>query len=500
MYSVGENFSNVKILSLYLVSGLLLGIGFVFPEVWLVVIFGIAIFFQAVTLSKKNYLLLIGGIVAWTTKMLFAIGWFWKVYPITQFDLVPSKWELVAIGGFWLFCAFVIGLSGGIFSLISAFILRNFSKRFFVLVVPFFWLIMEVTGSYLFSFFTYGVGGTINGVFSFGYVGYLVAEHPLLLQLANLGGVYILTLTAVLVGASFWQYLYVNGLVKKTKIILGLGFLFWVSTFLFSQSKDFEGKTKVAIIDTDFGGSEYLHRPDREIYHEEQIREALRSALEMDVDYVVMSEYSRYLNARMSPEASYLTFRFHQADTRAVVVDAGRTPLLGTDVTLRATIYDGLAKTAYGVDKQYLVPQGEYMPLVSKFGIGLFGSKITAEKIEAGLNYRRGPLVSQKDLPSNVPGILFCFASADPLGVWKLRSERELPFVAHPISHAWFNNPTSLWLQLDTMLKVQAVWNDVPIISAGNKVAGAIYTTDGRKLVPAVQTSGEGWQVKLVSF
>ncbi|MEZ4194947.1 MAG: hypothetical protein R3B53_00910 [Candidatus Paceibacterota bacterium] len=502
MFRIGKTLSDKKILLGYLLSGLCLGIGFLVPTLWVVVIFGVASFVWLVTLSDKYKVLAIGGLMAWTSKTLFAISWFWSVYPISVFDLDIGYSGLLVIFMYWSYVGVSIGLAGLFFALICSFLYKNFSKKFFILTLPFFWLLFEITGSYLFTLFSLGEGGTLNGVFSFGYIGYLLAEHPWLLQIANFGGVFTLTLVTVFLGVGLWQILTNDGFTKRVQIIGIVLLVVWISGFLIDPKPidNSVNKIKVAIVDTNFSGREYSSRSDRAEYHAKQMREALKTALEAEVDYVVMSEDSRYIDARLSPLSAYSIFRFDHADTEAVVIEAGRTPMPGGVVTLRATIYDGQAKTAYGVDKQYLVPQGEYMPKISTAVMNLFGLSETAKDIDSRVLYRPGPLFSQSALPSHVPGVLFCFATADPLGVFKLTRERALPFIAHPVSHAWFNNPYTLWHQFDTMLKVQAVWNNVPIVSAGNKISGALYTENGLKVEPEVFASGESWQVKLVEF
>ena len=269
-------------------------------------------------------------------------------------------------------------------------------------------------------------------------------------------------------------------------------------TTLIADRMDKE-KITVAIIDTTFGGEDFFSLSERDSYKREQIIEALAVALETEADYVVLPEDSRYLNPALAPERAYSFFRFEQGDPRAVVIEAGRVPDEAGAV-LRVSIYDGIEKKAYGIDKQYLVPQGEFMPYLYTTTLQFLGGGKTASALEAKLKYRPGPLYEQSKLPKHLPGVLFCFASANPLAVYDLIEERELPFIVHPISHAWFHSPDSLWQQLDVMLKIHAVWNNVPIVSAGNMVEGALYTEAGAKVIGETYARGASWRVSLVSW
>jgi apolipoprotein N-acyltransferase len=488
----------------YLGSGLLLGVGFIEPTFWVLVFPGIALFIYAILAESSWQKAAWGGFLTFTIKALLAIVWFWTTYPIIWIDLSLGRAELPVVGFYWLTVGCFIGLGGLCGALVLYLLKSKLTSWFLFLTVPIVWLATEILGSFFFSLFTLGEGGTLNVVFSFGYVGYLLAEHPWLLPLASFGGVYLLTLVAVFGGTVFYSWLKKFAYQEKSKRLAALVFfaLALSAPFVswpFVSSSLGEDKTTVAIIDTSFGGSEYFALPDRETYRREQIIEALQAALATEAEYVVMPEDSRYVDPALTPSQAYSLFRFLQGDTEAVVVEAGRKPLTDGS-TLRATIYDGVEKKAYGVDKQYLVPQGEFMPYFYTKTLALLGASQAAETINDKLQYRPGPLASQKDLPKHLPGVLFCFASADPLAVHTLTKARSLPFIAHPISHTWFHEPVSMWHQFDTMLKIHAVWNNVPIVSAGNMVEGALFTKEGKKVVPQLVASGLSWQVSLVSW
>ena len=56
----------------------------------------------------------------------------------------------------------------------------------------------------------------------------------------------------------------------------------------------------------------------------------------------------------------------------------------------------------------------------------------------------------------------------------------------HPVSHAWFNNPKSLWYQLDLMLKAQVRWNKTPLVQASNLSPLKAYDAFGLSLRPEI--------------
>lgn len=489
----------------FLGSGFCLGIGFIIPPLWVTVFPGLILYLIGLKRASTIWQAALGGFIAWTGKSMFAIGWFWSTYPIIWIELGQLKTQATLIGFYWLTTSIFLGLAGIFCAACMWLMVRNFKPVWLLIAGPLIWLGSEILGSFSFSFFTLGEGMETNAVFSFGYLGYLLAEHEWLLQIARLGGVYLLTMVTVTIGIAIWYWFDINNYDKRTQRRGLVLLLVIVLTGHFSfnppaQSVVKINETKVAIIDTRFGGAEYFSLDNKEEYRVNQLIKALAAARKQNPDYIVMPEDSRYLSSELSPSGAYARFRFQQSDPAAIIVEAGPFSLIEGGQALRATIYDGVNKTVYAADKQYLVPQGEFMPIFYIKTLNILGYEKAVRDISSKLQYRPGPYSSQAELPKIIPGILFCFASADPYGVRKLVKERELPFIAHPISHAWFNEPVSLWHQFDTMLKIHALWNQVPIVSAGNMVGGALFTVAGEKNVSETVAEGERWSVSLVSW
>jgi apolipoprotein N-acyltransferase len=167
---------------------------------------------------------------------------------------------------------------------------------------------------------------------------------------------------------------------------------------------------------------------------------------------------------------------------------------------IRASVIDFASHAVYQSDKQYLVPQGEYMPHLYNLLFRQIGLGPALDILYPIMSFQPGPLVSQQDWSSNIPGVLFCFESIDPLAVRRLMSERTPPFIAHILSHAWFHNPILFWQQTDQMLRVQAVWNQITIVSAGNYGPSKAYLPNGQIIIPTALETGEHWSVGVVEI
>jgi apolipoprotein N-acyltransferase len=185
-------------------------------------------------------------------------------------------------------------------------------------------------------------------------------------------------------------------------------------------------------------------------------------------------------------------WRILHASSSAMLVDSGRTyvPVSGQPVQ-RAYVWD--QTSIYTADKSYLAPQGEYMPIFYTVLLRTFGLGATADHLSATINYVSGTAVIDTRAPATVPNILFCFESVSPLAAKQLVNKRPSDFIVHPISHSWFHEPHALQSQFETMLRFQAVYAGVPIVSVGNDVRGSLYLPNGTIQKPkTLATFGEG--------
>lgn len=489
-------------IALYVLSGLLLGVGFVYEVVWFLGLFGVALFVFAVKNTASLKAALIGGAIAWTVKSLCALSLFWSVYPIKWLEVSFGNFELPIIFVYWFTVASFLSL-GGVLVAGAIWTLDQYkvSAARGALFFPVLWVVGEVVSAYSFSIWTFGPGATINSVYTLGYLGYLFGQHETLLLLAKVAGVYGLSALGALLGYGIWFVFTKLATRKAITLVVAFVLLLVVSRGHVASlvSEDSIKETVVAIIDTRFG-DEWLLVENRELYKLTEVQAAVAAALTLNPDYILLPEDSRFTNAGLGIDRAYNLFRFQNSDQEVVLIDSARTALRDNVVTQRAYVYDGISKKGFITDKQYLVPQGEFMPYFYSVSLQILGLQNVATKLEERFIYVPGPEPSQAQFAAHLPGILFCFESADPRAVKRLLNERAVPFIAHPISHAWFHESELLWQQQDVMLKMQALWSGVPIVSAANMAKGALYTKEGKKILPTPKLSGESWDVSLVSW
>lgn len=483
----------------YSVAGILLGVGFLFPALWVIGILGVVFLLKELLNETSIKKVLFGGGLAWFVKFLFVLGFYWSMYPIRWLPFDFGHGELWLIGLYWVTVALFLG-TGGLVLAASIQALKLFAlhkQRISYLTIPLIWVVSEIVGSFMLSLFTLGPGSELNTYFSLGYIGLLVAEHPMLLQFAHIAGVYSLSFLVVFLSVWLLNIKLISSS-KRNTWIAGFLFILWVSSFWsnFPPADKSELKS-VAVVSTSFPVQELFNRES--VPQLKEMKEAsLSSALETKADYIIFPEDSRIFNQTTDINNEISIFNFLHSESSSVIVDSGRIGEEGAGI-LQGLIFDSGTGKYATAHKRYLVPQGEFVPYIYEWFFRVIGFRELMDGVTDLVSYEIGANTNQSKLNQEYPGLLFCFESASATGVKSLLNERpNLPFIAHPVSHSWFHTPESFWSQLDSALQVQAVWNNVAIVSAGNHAPSKMFLPNGKIVIPETVDSGEYWSVGIV--
>lgn len=475
----------------WVLSGLLLGVGFIFPAAWILGVVGIAycIHLSLSTSSWKK--LILGSLTAWTIKYACALVWFWSVYPVEWLAFDLGNVQLVLIFFYWLTASLWLGFGGVLFSVATQALNTHVRFKVLAVCIPFLWVISEILGSLFFSVVTIGHGGVITSAFSFGFVGYLLAQHTLLIYVSGLYGMYSLGLVIVVLALVLVSLKRVS--VHQSVVFISLLYVTGFVPFLASLPKTNDSH-HVVTINTQFPPNQ-IRTPEGAQLIRKELDAAMNAALELEPDYILLPEDARYFNQSQNPNQTKALFRFQKGNPDTIIVDTSRAESGGATV-LQSYIYNGLENTVNQSHKRYLVPQGEFMPALYVGVLNLFGYDDLTKKIAKDIAFEVGDKTSQVDSSQTSPGVLFCFESVSPKGVKTILDERgEVPFIAHPISHAWFHESHILWQNLDSMLRVQAIWNRQYIVSAGSHVPSQVVSPNGLIKLPDAVAFGDRWSV-----
>lgn len=477
------------------VAGVLLGGSLLHPVLWPLVFVGMVLTLLCIGRANSARQAMVLGLIVGALKMALALVWFWSAYPLTWLGLESVGIQILVICLYWIPAALTLGSGGAFFAYIYFTYIKALDTLFvYLCLTGFVWAVSEAFGALIFSLYTLGPGSTLTTAFSFGHTGYALAQYDILLSLFSFLGVYGLSFIVGLIGAGVYM-MYAKNIRKREWVVL----LIIISGFIPLELPIASSDIQVALIETHFplgGISGEVGFEDRK----QSLTDAIDAAITAQTQYILLPEDSRFTTYFLSPETT-LEYLQSISDHPIVLIDSTRYEDEGNTV-LRAYVYDTQAGEVYSFDKQYLVPQGEYIPYIYKGLLDLIRPAGRTLTSLSDTTYRPGISQTTLALPQTIPAVLFCFEGVSPLGVHTaIKNRSDIPFVAHIVSHAWFNRePQLLWNQLAAMLRTQARMNGVPILQASNEAPLAVYLPSGQIIVPEKEIQELYWSLAVVQW
>lgn len=472
------------------VSGLMLGTSLLHAWLWPLVFFGTVLALVVIQQSASPLHAFWLGWIIGTCKMLISLVWFWSTYPLDWLGLEPGFFHLSLVLLYWIPASLTLGLGLGLAAWVYKKYCLNVPRRVMLLLIPLLWVSAEVLGALMFSLYTLGPASAITPGFSFGHTGYALVSLNVFRYLAVFGSVYLLSFAVAFVSYLFCVQ---NGKQRLLFLVTLSGLVLFVP----APDNAVQGTgIKVAITETSFP-SETKTNPLPRFDREQAYNDLIRYALASDSDVVVLPEDSRLTSLFVDTDQVFDFIR-SITDKEIVLIDS-MTINDGNKNFFRAYVYDTKTQTRFEFDKQYLVPQGEYIPYIYKTLISLLGEDVSSWAMSKGI-YEPGINQSSMQLPDNVPPVLFCFESVTPFGVLNIKNSHT-SFVAHVVSHAWFKRePKVFWHQLDAMLQTQALFNKVPILQSANQAQAKVYQSDGSIKYPELVASSGYWKLYITNI
>lgn len=469
-------------------SGIFFGFSQLHQALWWGVPIGFVLFILGIWMLTDWRHVVWGGLLVGTLKSMGGFAWIWHAYPLVWLDIDSAVFQFLLICLYWLTTSFFMGM-GIILPALALYYLRS-QEWASIIIFPIIWFMGEVLGSLSVSVWLLGPGSYINIYIGHGYAGLPLAQFDWLLPLISLGGLYALTYIAAL--SSILVALIV---IQKNRVasmaLLALSILVIAMSVLFSDQKERKVDLKVIAVDTTFTAVSQKTDSGRALKQEEIIK-AIVSASVLKPDILLLPEDSRFSRQYAGPDEARKQLHILIPEYEGLVVDTARIDT-SEGAVLRAFYHDLSADQTYMTDKQFLVPQGEYLTYPFYFLLRLLGQEKIIASTDQNQNYRPGPIFDYQNFPADIPPLIFCFESSSVLGVQRAKKLQDSPLVLHPISHSWFNRPSILEYQLGAMLKIQAVWSDVTIVTASNMTNGRHYLPSGEIDKGRVLIKGEYW-------
>ena len=461
-------------------SGILFFLAFLFSGVlwWMSIVALIPLFFFLQS-ARTFWGAFLG---AWITGLyLFgsSVLWYWNVLPLDWLGITEWKGLLYVALSFCI-ATVLLALPVGLWGIVTWKILGGKRRIPSLLILPpLAWIIFEYGRTWLYALLTYAPDIALGPHFTIGFLGYFLAYHPILLQAASVGKVYLLSFLVVGFNILFFILLTRVACLLLKRLALSVCLLgIVVASSFVPVPEQTEGESVVvAALHTDFSPSLVVSKNDRvsrqEIYHTLLAQVAAREPL---ADVVVFPEDSRFFSsAKSSAPEPPLPQRLKDAGT--IIIDSGLTRNEQGVATQRLSYYQG--RILLGArEKIFLAPQGEYIPVLFGAIVSFFGD--SAGQLEHYRGYRSG----KKDMTVGegeavVIGGLFCSELFSPLLYGELKKRGASLFV-NVASHSLFHSSHLFYAYFQSVSKVRAVENRVPLIVASNASPSFAVNAYGR--------------------
>lgn len=381
----------------------------------------------------------------------------WLYYPLQDFSGLP--WPLLFI---LLFLMFILaGFNTGIWAVVYKLIERGKGKKTSIVFLASSWVALEYLFNLIFPYFPFGAMGTTQVGANF------------LLQLAEYGGLFLLSFIVIILNGLIYKLL----AVKRLRYLLIILILLFTANYISSQATAHldeqklasEETLKIGILSTQIPQSEKWLSQNVEKYIE-KIATTSNQLFEDGAELVITPESALTFDY---PRNSYYRDKFKE------ILEPTGYLLLGNQARREelnkqynsAFLINLNEEIEARYDKNDLIP-GEVIPLagVAEFFSGQrWGSVTPGEKIEYfNLRTSKGVEVFFR--------VLICSEILYPP-----RDKEEISnihFIVNTSNEAWFGQ-SNLQNQMWQLARVRAVENRRHVVKAGNKAINGVVYPDG---------------------
>lgn len=455
-------------------SGILGALALDVPYLWPLAFAFLLPFFYFLRTARSYAEAFFGGWFGGFILIGGALVWFWETLPLDWLGVEGPITGIVYIAISWGVLSAVLSSTVALWALGSRSLLQRGSA--FLILIPVLWMICEYARAWLFAVLTYGEGSVFGAHFTAGFIGYALANHPLILQLASTGGIYALSFTVVLFNILAWFVLQRRW---EARSFLAVGLLIAMGGFSSAvpAPASYEGHgLSVALLSTSFPAT-FITTAAEEKDKERELRELIRkaSSLRPRPDVIVLPEDSRFI-ARLIARSELASFiGFLGLEKPVLLVDSSRVTDHNGDIKQSLFFYNSESGSLIEREKGFLVPQGEYVPKLFTLIVGLFGH--STERIEARRTYHPGKGTSLAHVRGVPVGGSFCAELLSP-SIHREVTAKGARLIVNVSSQSWFHGSNMVYYQMQLAAKVRAVETGLPIYVAMN--GAPAFAVDGR--------------------
>ncbi len=414
-------------------------------------------------------------------------------YPLSWAGIVPGALAQTLVTVAWLCFSIAMALPWGFFALGLRALFKKTQRAAPILIgTILLWVAAEYGSAFFYSLLALGDPVPLSFDFTIGFLGYALSYAPSwLLFPANIGGLPLLSAATILPSATL-ALAGVLFLERKTMYHLLLPpllcALMFGALFLFETrrvalppniSPDMEEELKIVAVRTDFPSVLALLNEEA-TRRGEEVRAILRDIKETGFvpDIVIFPEavsFEDYLGD-VTKE-----FKKNLPPTTVVVGTSKRHSLLG-ETALETRFYEGGGEIVGRIDKELLMPFGEYVPYFFQGLTSILNPKLL-ENLTANRTYRSGHSLSLSSAHGVPFGARLCSEVFSPR-LYRELKEKGAGLLLTLSSAAIFHNSPVFVERVRATARVRAVENGLPMAAVFNGGNPSVYDCNGKEIAP----------------
>ncbi len=482
-------------------SGLAVGIGFVVPCLWPISFIGIAIFVGIVVKAESRRRVVLSSFVVGIISWLFALGAiFLSVLPLDWYGITNDIVQMLLVG-------ISLVISAGVASI--GFVFAGFLFNLFytdswrdLIVLPIIWVVSEFVGALLSYVFWFGSGSYFGPHFSLGWIGYLIADDKVLLQISSIGGVFALSFIAVFFGVLIYKCIYTKAYRKKIyRIVFVMCVSIWLVIHMLIAggkilSTSYEGQQRVslAVVSRQRPPMLYITQETEKKYIDE-IYNTIKSL--RNVDLLILPEETAFFK-------SVDTLNISMIDELKSIGVNGRSPVIVDSSKVYNKDGRSLSRVAYYKDgkditegyKQFLLPLGEYLPNVYIALMRIFGFGRLVDVVQSVRDYVPGDASVIGQVGGAMVSTRFCGEAMSPI-LYNDDVLKGSKLLINISSLSWFHSSPVVYMQMQRIAKVRAVESGRWFVQSTNKAPAFILNQYGNVIAETSMGKTEALQMSV---
>lgn len=467
-------------LTLIFVSAFLLSTGFDNQFFWWFSLFGLVPLLVFVDRVKTKKAAFWGG---WLVGFLFFarnLHWFLAAQPSWWTGVRDAETIFVGFFVVWFGSALVLGLSFGVFALVS-FLWRKRNHCFSALFLSSVWILLEYLRAWFFSFWSWGPESIFGPYWTFGHIGYALINSSASV-LARYGGLYGLSFLVVFFNILVFNLSRLNLDRFRTKVrpwsLIKVGpffvFLFLVFVFIPFMAGDYSSEKVIRadVLQTNTLPFFY-YRGLTEHLEKNPLPENTSDLIRL----VVFPEGSNFFSI-MTQEAEEVLPHLFSKKEKGMIISGALFKEGG--LNYEKVIYrDETGRLLSMQKKSFLIPAGEYLPYLVEIAFKFFGFDEHIAVFNSNRLLRHSDIrETAVDFGGVKVGTLLCSGVLSPV-FYRDLTEQGAEILINPSSHAIFGSSKQALSQMEMFVRFQAIANARSFLQSANGDYSFIVDANG---------------------